>query len=119
MVWRPYQVTFQKPLQVEIPSHRLFVGALAVELLVKGGKRIAANFINLICRPLEDDGAVGGVPSPSGASPRVEVLAPRLVALRFDPDDFASYRSKEPTWDWRHRRGKYYLQCSPPHLSCQ
>ncbi|MBN2476815.1 MAG: hypothetical protein JXB62_19565 [Pirellulales bacterium] len=105
VTWQRCRVRFQKPLHVHVPSGRSFVGALSFELLDERDERIAANFVNLIVRPpppgLETD------QQPSKHSPRVEVLAPRLVAIRFDPDDFASYRADEMQWDWLNREGKF------------
>ena len=74
--WQRYHVTSQAPLRLRLPGKRPFVGAVALELLDEAGKRIAANFVNVIAR--------------SAPSPRVEVLGPRLVALRFRPDEYAA-----------------------------
>jgi hypothetical protein len=80
--WEPYRVTVQQPVQIRIPTSRPFAGALALELL-SGDKRIAANFVNLIARPGYDP------------APRVEVLGPREVALRFGPDEISELQWKD------------------------
>lgn len=80
--WDFATVTEQPAIEATIPTNRPFVGALAMELVDEGGRRIAGNFVNLISRP---DRAAG-----QPVSPRVDVLAPTRVALRFAPDDFAS-----------------------------
>jgi hypothetical protein len=93
---------------VRIPAGRPFVGALTLELLDETGTRIAANFMNLICRPP----ATAGLDDSEGAGPRqgprVEVLGPRLAAVRFDPAEFASFRGDQLGWDWLEDRGKLY-----------
>jgi hypothetical protein len=71
--WSPYGVAKQKRLVVKI--HEPFVGAVGFELLDKDGKRIAANFENLVVRPEEPQ-------------PRVERVDDHTVALRFRPDEF-------------------------------
>ncbi len=72
VTWSPYRVVKQAPLEVPLARQRPFVGAIALELIDGSGKRIAANFVPVIAR--------------SALAPRVEVLGPRLVALRFAPD---------------------------------
>ncbi len=74
--WEPYRVVEQEPLRLRLSAKRPFVGAVAFELLDESGKRIAANFVNVVAR--------------NNASPRIEVLGPRLVALRFRPQDVAA-----------------------------
>jgi hypothetical protein len=71
VTWENFKVTAQTPLEVRVPGSRPFTGALAMELLDAGGKRIAANFVNIATR--------------SSISPRIEVVNPQLVALRFSP----------------------------------
>jgi hypothetical protein len=77
--WRPYSVVRQIPLSFPIPGERPFVGAIVVELLDRSGKRIAANFV-----PASIKQGISGQPTPPYEE-RVEVLGPRLVALRFSP----------------------------------
>jgi hypothetical protein len=69
--WERARVTSGIHLDVRVPGSRPFTGALAMELLDSSGKRIAANFVNVATR--------------SAMSPRIEVLNPRTVALRFSP----------------------------------
>jgi hypothetical protein len=69
--WERLRVTSQAPLEVRVPGSRPFTGAVAMELLDSTGKRIAANFVNVATR--------------SAPSPRIEIIGPRLVALRFSP----------------------------------
>jgi hypothetical protein len=89
--WERCRVIEQEPLRLRLPGKpdsgkRPFVGAVALELLDESGKpdsgkRIAANFVNVIAR--------------SAPSPRIEVLGPRLVALRFKPEEPASVSEKD------------------------
>ncbi len=69
--WERLRVTNQTPLEVRVPGSRPFTGAVAMELLDSTGKRIAANFVNVATR--------------SSLSPRIEVINPQLIALRFAP----------------------------------
>ena len=69
--WERARVISDIHLDVRVPGSRPFTGALAMELLDSSGKRIAANFVNVATR--------------SALSPRIEVLNPRTVALRFSP----------------------------------
>jgi hypothetical protein len=69
--WERLRVTKQAPLDVRVPGNRPFTGAVAMELLDSSGKRIAANFVNIATR--------------SSMSPRIEVINPQLIALRFSP----------------------------------
>lgn len=108
VAWDPYRVTFQQPVRARAPSRRSLVGALVLELLDEEGRRIAANFMNLIVRRLPSEDFPPGQPQPSTDCPRVEVLGPRQVAVRFDPREFASLRTDEPGWDWLDNRGKLY-----------
>jgi len=97
VVWEPFGVTFQRPIEVHVPDERPLVGAVCLELRDRTGKRLAANYVNLIVRrelPLEvassaRDDLVG-----------VEVLGPRLVVLRFHPRDFAALRNTPPDWKY-------------------
>ena len=107
VVWRAYDVTFQKPLRVTVPTVRPFVGALTLELLDEKGRRLGANYINLIVRPISTKVLPNGETAPITRSPRVEVLGPNRVALRFDPDDFTSFGTQYPAGHWLDRRGKF------------
>src|SRR5580698_5462543 len=69
--WERLRVTNQTPLDVRVPGSRPFTGAVAMELLDPSGKRIAANFVSVATR--------------SSLSPRIEVIDPKLIALRFSP----------------------------------
>jgi hypothetical protein len=69
--WERLRVTNQVPLDVRVPGNRPFAGALAMELVDAAGKRIAANFVNVATR--------------SALSPRIEIVNPQTVALRFSP----------------------------------
>ncbi|MEA1951804.1 MAG: glycoside hydrolase family 2 TIM barrel-domain containing protein, partial [Planctomycetota bacterium] len=107
VVWRPYDVTFQKPLRVTVPTGRPFVGALTLELLDEKGERLGANYINLIVRPISTKVLPSGEVTSVTCSPRVEVLGPNRVVLRFDVDDFSSFNSRRPLKHWLDRRGKF------------
>ncbi len=108
VVWDRCRVTFQKPLVIRIPAGRPFVGALTLELIDESGKRIAANFINLISRQLASTDLDEDQLDNSQQGPRVEVLGARLAAVRFDPAEFAAFRTDELGWDWLEDRGKFY-----------
>lgn len=69
--WERARVNNDIHLDVRVPGSRPFTGALSMELLDSAGKRIAANFVNVATR--------------SAMSPRIEVIDPRTVALRFSP----------------------------------
>ncbi len=69
--WERARVTNQAPLEVRVPGSKPFTGAVSMELLDASGKRIAANFVNVATR--------------SSLSPRIEVINPKLIALRFSP----------------------------------
>ncbi|MGA2326492.1 MAG: sugar-binding domain-containing protein [Bryobacteraceae bacterium] len=77
--WSAYRVVKQPDLEVPLPGERPFVGAVALELLDESGQRIAANFVPIVAKS-----APAGRTGPSTEA-RVEVLGPRLVALRFAP----------------------------------
>jgi len=72
--WSQYGVVEQKPLAFEIP--RAFIGALALVLEDSEGKRLAANFVNLVV-------------TPESPAPRVERLDEHHAVLRFTPAEFA------------------------------
>lgn len=69
--WERLRVTNQTPLEVRVPGNRPFTGAVAMELMDSTGERIAANFVNVATR--------------SALSPRIEVINPQTIALRFSP----------------------------------
>lgn len=110
VVWRRGQVVFQKPLTAEIPSERPFVGSLALELVDKSGDRIAANFVNLVFRPIARIDLAASPVGPFERNPRVEVLAPQLVALRLDPGDIAASRPEAFETAWLEDRGKFFIR---------
>ena len=73
--WAPYDVTAQQvPLEFKLDG--TFVGAVGFELVDVSGKRIAANFVNIVSRP-------------AAPAPRIERLDDHRVALRFNPEDFS------------------------------
>ncbi len=107
VVWERCRVTYQRPVKVRLPSARPLVGALTLELLDENEQRIAANFMNLIVG--EASPLVADQPSETGSDyAYVEILARRLVAVRFAPGEFASFRADEVGWDWLDNRGKFY-----------
>jgi len=108
VTWEPGRTMFQEPLRIRLPQGQPFVGALALELIDNEGNRVAANFVNLIVRRAQPELLPGEPLRPTEHSPRVEVLSPRLVAVRFDPGHFASFRADELGWDWLEDRGKFY-----------
>lgn len=75
--WAPYSVTPQKRVAFRI--HEPFVGAVCMVLQDPVGRKIAANFVNVVVRP-------------ERPAPRVERIDDHTVALRFTPGDFASAR---------------------------
>ncbi len=75
--WTPYGVKEQKPLGIRIKEP--FVGALALVLEDSSGKKIAANFVNLVV-------------TPEKPSPRVERLDDHAVAIRFAPGEYAKVK---------------------------
>ena len=75
VVWAPYDVTPQKnPLEFTIEG--TFAGAVGFELVDAAGKRLAANFVNVVATP--------EVPAD-----RVQRLDDHHTALRFKPEDFS------------------------------
>lgn len=73
--WAPYSVTAQKPVKFKIAPGP-FVGALALVLEDSQGKRLAANFVNVVVR--------GKSPQP-----RVQRVNDHEVAIRFAPGEFS------------------------------
>lgn len=106
-VWRQCEVVFQEPLRVSVPTFRPFVGALAVELLDPQGERLAANYINLAVRPVSTRALADGRLEQMPRSPRVEILGPRRVALRFAPVDYAALDPPDPAADRGEGCGKF------------
>ncbi len=94
--WQRGSVTYQTPLRVRVPEGPTFVGAILAELFDTQDRRVAANYINLIAdKGVEMD--LDGAPNPACPTlAHVEVLAPRLVALRIPPREFASVRTEPP-----------------------
>lgn len=93
VVWKPFGVTFQSPLEVQVPEDRPLVGAVCLELRDQGGSLLAANYVNLIAR--------SELPAEMGESARdavvgVEILGPRLAALRFAPQDYSALHPAPP-----------------------
>ena len=72
--WSPFGVKDQKRIAFRL--HSPFVGAVALTLVDKGGKRIAANFVNVVVKS-------------ESPAPRVERVDDHHAALRFSPTDFA------------------------------
>jgi len=87
-----------------VPELRNLAGAIVMELVDADGKRIAANFVNVVVRPAEQQG-VRGQPSP-----RVEVLDARRVALRVAADEFSAVPWKGAGPNYLGRRGKFWGQ---------
>ncbi len=94
VVWQRGSVTYQTPLRVRVPEGAPFVGALTVELLDADGRRIAANYVNLIAEQRAANELLGPQASAGPLHPTVEVLAPRLVAVRIPPGEFAALRGE-------------------------
>ena len=78
--WVPYGVKEQKRIAFRL--HSPFVGAVALTLVDKEGKRIAANFVNVVVQP-------------AAPAARAERGDEHEVAFRFAPDDFSSNRWSE------------------------
>lgn len=114
VTWEPHRATFQEPLRIRLPEGQPMVGALTLELVDDDGNRVAANFVNLIVRRPPPDYLPNEQFQQIEESPRVEVLSRRLVAVRFDPGHFASFRADELGWDWLDDRGKFYA-----HGTCE
>ncbi len=107
VVWKPFAVTFQAPVEVAVPQERPLVGAVCLELRDRAGTLLAANYVNLIVRrelPLDV------VASAGDTVVGVEILGPRLAALRFAPRDFAALSTCKSITS----RGFASLQPRPP-----
>ncbi len=102
VTWAPYRVVSQPPLTLTLPKGtppegRNFVGAVGMELVDGDGKRIAANFVNVIARRKDPD--LPGSPRPDSPRPdnlRIEKLGRHRTALRFSPTGFAASRWEGP-----------------------
>jgi hypothetical protein len=73
---------------VRVPGTRPLAGAIALELVDESGKRIAAKYVNVYAH--------------SSSSPRIEVLGPRLVAIRFASQ--LATRAGDAKVDWPSRQ---------------
>ena len=73
--WTPYNVKAQKRIAFRI--HEPFVGAVGLELVDSSGKRIAANYVNVVVQP-------------ESPQPRIERQDDHLAIVRFNPQDFSS-----------------------------
>lgn len=73
--WKRYEVTPQKRIAFRI--HEPFVGAVCLVLQDAVGRKIAANFVNVVVQP-------------ENPAPRVERVDDHTVALRFAPSMFSS-----------------------------
>jgi hypothetical protein len=102
--WERYRVVEQEPIRMTVPDLRNLAGAIVMELVDADGKRIAANFVNVVVRPA---GQQGGRGQPS---PRAEVLDARRVALRVAADDFSAVPWKGVGPNYLGRRGKFWGQ---------
>jgi hypothetical protein len=79
--WAQYGVTRLDPIKVRVPEAAC-AGAIGLELLDEQGRRIAANFVNLVV-------------CPEKPRPRVETSSvdrDNLVLVRFSPADYARSR---------------------------
>ncbi len=75
VTWTAYGVKAQeKPISLKIDTP--YVGAVGFELVDKAGKRIAANFVNIV--------VAGERPAP-----RIERKSDREAIVRFDPEEFS------------------------------
>jgi hypothetical protein len=102
--WQRYRVVEQEPIRMSVPELRNLAGAIVLELVDADGKRIAANFVNVVVRPAAQQG-VRGEPSP-----REEVLDARRVALRVAADAFSAVPWKGLGPNYLGRRGKFWGQ---------
>ncbi len=75
VAWARYRVTEQPPLLVTVPD-RPFAGAVGMELVDKQGKRLAANFVNVVVRR---EGSM------RSRRQQVELLDARRVLLHLSP----------------------------------
>jgi hypothetical protein len=99
--WERFRVTRQEPVKMTVPELRNFAGAVGFELVDGAGKRIAANFVNIVAR------REGAAPDPSSGS-RTDALDGRRVRLRVGADRFARARFDRYGQEVFARRGKFY-----------
>jgi hypothetical protein len=99
--WERFRVTRQEPVKMTVPELRDFAGAVGFELVDTGGKRIAANFVNIVAR-------TGGAEPDASSGSRVELLHGRRVRLRVGADRFARARFDRYGPEVFARRGKFY-----------
>jgi hypothetical protein len=102
--WQRYRVVDQEPVRMTVPELRNLAGAIVLELADAKGKRIAANFVNVVVRPAEQQGMRGQT------SPREQVLDARRVALRVAADNFSAVPWKGLGPNYLGRRGKFWGQ---------
>ncbi len=98
--WRRGSVAYQAPLRVRVPEGAPLVGALTAELLDAEGERIAANYVNLVADRAAAIDFTGEPNPPEPLRPSVEVLAPRLVAVRIPPGEPAAHQRGEADREW-------------------
>ena len=72
--WAKYGVKNQRPIVLKI--NEPLVGAVSLVLTDKSGKKLAANYVNLVVRP-------------EAPAPRVERAGDREVTVRFSPEEYA------------------------------
>lgn len=75
ITWRAYDVVELEPLEIVAPRYP-FVGAVLITLRDPENRRFAANFVNLVVKPLKP-------------LPRVERRNDHDALVRFSPGDFA------------------------------
>ena len=75
VTWKPYGVSAQTPITTQFDAP--FVGAIGMEIVDSSGRRLAANFENVVVQ--------GESPAP-----RVERIDDHTVAIRFAPQDYAA-----------------------------
>jgi hypothetical protein len=80
--WKPYDVVSLEPLRFTLPGYPL-VGALLLTLRDRDDRRIAANFVNVVAKPVRP-------------LPRIERRGPKDVIVRLAPGDFADLRWSDP-----------------------
>ena len=91
--WKPYSVVQLKPLRFELPKDRVFVGAVALELLDEKEQRIAANFVNVVVQQAEAERMGVG---PRRSPQRERLIDGRRVAISVSPLAFSAVRWTGP-----------------------
>lgn len=81
--WTPYGVRTLEPVSLKLPD-RPFVGALMLALRDDQGRRIAANYVNLVVKPEQP-------------RPRIERRSDHQVLIRFAPGAFAREQWSGPS----------------------